>query len=311
MTFIPGFSAVAHKVGARGGHSGENPRFCYAYWLRLVSFMDRWGFPIPQDGVAELGPGRSFGIGLCALLSGMRSYIALDVQPLHDAKLDRTTLETLIGLFKSREPIPAEKEFPQIQIPVRSLEFPNHVFDPGKLRWALEESNTESLKESLDHVRPNESTPGRITYYAPWQDGDIGSALSAKFLFSRAVMEHVKDPHRVYSGLSFRFNADTIMLHDIEYHSHGLAPTWDGHYRYPQLIWRIIVGRRPYFLNRLTHKDHLAILEKLGFEILGDIRLDPQERSRGGRQAEARKNRKELEFQIAGGIIIVRKNAPQ
>ena len=60
--------------------SAEDAEFCYSIFLRHYShaaphFTGR-KFPL---AVAELGPGSSFGVGLCSLIFGANAYYALDV----------------------------------------------------------------------------------------------------------------------------------------------------------------------------------------------------------------------------------------
>ncbi len=57
------------------------------------------GFP---DSVAELGPGTGLGVGLCALLSGCKKYLALDVVQHTDQAQSERVLDELLEMFKSR-----------------------------------------------------------------------------------------------------------------------------------------------------------------------------------------------------------------
>ena len=70
-TFVPGvrqlFSSVKEGMGLGRATSA---RYCYSVWLRHVALLarnDLWNYP---RVVAELGPGDSLGVGLCALLCG-------------------------------------------------------------------------------------------------------------------------------------------------------------------------------------------------------------------------------------------------
>ncbi len=58
---------------------------------------------------------------------------------------------------------------------------------------------------------------------------EIQNPLNITFAFSRAVMEHVNNPHIIYRSLNNHLSNGSIMLHDIEFHSHGVTKTLNGH----------------------------------------------------------------------------------
>ena len=60
------------------------------------------------------------------------------------------------------------------------------------------------------------------------------------------------------------------MTHQIDFKCHGKANTWNGHWTYTDLEWKIIVGRRSYLLNRQPHSVHVGLIERSGFGILDD-----------------------------------------
>lgn len=72
------------------------------------------------------------------------------------------------------------------------------------------------------------------------------------------------------------------MSHSIDFSSHGTARTWDGHWTFSDVEWRLIRGRRRYLINRAPYSAHRALLERNGLEIVYEQRtrqpttLDPQ-----------------------------------
>jgi hypothetical protein len=60
------------------------------------------------------------------------------------------------------------------------------------------------------------------------------------------------------------------MSHQIDFRCHGKAAVWNGHWGYSDRLWKIIVGRRPYLLNREPHSAHLRYIARNGFSILED-----------------------------------------
>lgn len=58
------------------------------------------------------------------------------------------------------------------------------------------------------------------------------------------------------------------MSHQIDYRSHGKADEWNGHWTYSDAAWKVVVGRRPYLLNRAPHSEHVRLLREAGFDIV-------------------------------------------
>ncbi len=58
------------------------------------------------------------------------------------------------------------------------------------------------------------------------------------------------------------------LSHQIDFKSHGTAKSWNGHWLYPDLLWKIIRGRRPYLLNREPYSVHKQLLAQAGFTVL-------------------------------------------
>ena len=53
-----------------------------------------------------------------------------------------------------------------------------------------------------------------------------------------------------------------MMTHQIDFSSHGLSEIWNGHWSYPELMWRITEGKRPFLINRQPHSVHINLLKK-------------------------------------------------
>lgn len=62
------------------------------------------------------------------------------------------------------------------------------------------------------------------------------------------------------------------MSHEIDFRSHNTAKKWNGHWAYSDFAWKLIKGKRPYFINRQPHSAHIDIPKKNGFELVCDIR---------------------------------------
>ena len=99
---------------------------------------------------------------------------------------------------------------------------------------------------------------------------------------SQAVLEHVDDIDAVYASMRGWLGASGWMSHQIDFRSHGTADAWNGHWTYSEGLWRLMRGRRAYFINRRPYSDHVLMLNKYGFRIVSEQKSQgpPLERSR-------------------------------
>ena len=62
------------------------------------------------------------------------------------------------------------------------------------------------------------------------------------------------------------------MSHDIDFKSMGSADTWYGHWEYSDLEWKIIKGRKKFYINREPYSTHINLLRKNNFKIVSEIK---------------------------------------
>jgi SAM-dependent methyltransferase len=243
-------------------------RYCYSVWLRHL-ILGRAHAPhaaVPAIA-AELGPGDSIGIGLAALLSGVEKYYALDLVRYSDLTKNLSIFEELAGLFKSRARVPAEDEFPFLLPKLANYGFPHHLLDSARLDGALRRERIAEIKSSIERA---ESAHSMIIYQAPWSDAAVIRKQSVDLIYSQAVLEHVDNLYAVYETMHRWLKPDGTMSHQIDFKCHGKADTWNGHWTYSDLAWKLVVGRRPYLLNRAPHSEHVRLLQTSGFRIVSD-----------------------------------------
>jgi SAM-dependent methyltransferase len=267
-TYIPGYRAMR----ATGGT--DSARYCYTVWLRHLILANAGAarLGVPRVG-AELGPGDSVGIGLAALLSGAEQYYAFDVVAYPDLRRNLAVFEGLLELFRERAPLPAEGEFADMQPRVPDTRFPTTLLEETRMGASLAPERVASIRASLE----NPAAPGsRVVYRAPWTDDARIESGSVDYIFSQAVLEHVVDLPAVYAAMRRWLKPDGLMSHQIDYRCHGKADRWNGHWGDSDLTWRVVVGRRPYLLNRLWHAEQMRLLHQAGFKLLSETReADP------------------------------------
>jgi len=260
-SFVPG----VRRFMVRGTGGTCSARYCYTVWLRHLVKADAAGIPTVQSCVAELGPGDSLGVGLAALLSGATGYVALDAKPHANPQQNLTVFEELVELFRRREPIPDDVEFPLVRPRLQDYRFPSHILSDDRLSSALCASRIEAIRAAILGAQ----TSGiRLDYRAPWTDPSVVVSGSVDFLFSQAVLEHVEDLERTYKAMRAWVKPSGFLSHSIDFTSHDTTRSWNGHWTLNDPAWKIVRGTRPYFINRGPLSRHLALLSKYGFALL-------------------------------------------
>lgn len=263
LTYIPFVS----KLTQRKTGGTISARYCYSIWLRHIVMAKKNGLnPFPKV-IAELGPGDSIGIGLAALIGGSERYYAFDVVETINANRNLKIFEELVELFKNKSQIPDENEFPSAKPQLEIYNFPDEIYTEDMLRNLLSVSRLNKIRYSIININAEDSV---IHYKVPWGDKNILQKNSIDMIYSQAVLEHVNDLDYTYKAMQDWLKNTGFISHQIDFKSHGLTTEWNGHWKYSDLMWKIIRGKRVHFLNRVPHSIHLEILNKLKFKIICD-----------------------------------------
>lgn len=259
-TFLPG----VNKFYARKTGGTVSARYCYSVWMRHVVFALRNGLPGIPKIVAELGPGESLGMGLAALISGAERYYAFDIIKLINAQKNLKIFDELVSLFKRKERIPDDREFPRVKPLLDSYDFPEEIFTDKILLHLLEEKRIEFLRNSILQV---DGVNSAIQYIVPWYSNKLIQPDSVDMIFSQAVLEHVDELEETYTAMFSWLKPGGVTTHQIDFKCHGLGNRWNEHWGVSDAIWNLMRGRRPYLINREPCETHLSLLKKVGFRI--------------------------------------------
>jgi len=268
-TYLP--KLPAKQAGDSAGY--VSPRYCYSVWLRHLVMAHQGGFSTDPEVVAELGPGDSLGLGLAALLTGATKYYAFDIVAHTNVERNLRLFDELVPLFRAREAIPGELEFPKVHPYLGRYEFPHEILTDSRLARALAPDRVAAIRRALEHMGQTAGGGIEVRYVAYRYDANVMREQSVDMIFSQAVMEHVDDAAETYAALHRWLKPGGFMSHVIDFKSHGTAKTWNGHWAYSDLEWRVIRGRRKFLIsNRLPVSAHINLLREANFDVTRCLR---------------------------------------
>ena len=239
------------------------------YGVKHLTMLYGNGMSTVPNSVAELGPGNSLGVGLAALLSGAKNYFAFDVVAYNDVDLNLRIFERLVQLFRQRAGRPTAG-WPDFDGYLDDGRFPSHILTNSVLDASMDPERIEAIRCAILNIGENHNGIC-IEYVAPWDDADFISRASVDLIISHAVLEHVNDLTSTYETCSLWLKPNGFMSHQIDFRSHGTADDWNGHWAYPELMWKIIFGKRPYLINRQPCSTHTSLVINSGFQMLCDL----------------------------------------
>jgi hypothetical protein len=257
-TWIPLLNLWRRRYSNTGGTNSA--RYCYSVWLRHLVSLSLYGFKIAGTTIGELGPGDSIGTGFAALLSGAHRYFGLDVVPFAEECDLQNVFDELVQLYSIKSPIPDDDEFPHVRPKLRSYNFPNQLIE-----WTEFQSRIERIRtEITGGLKFGEL----IAYRAPWSSTNIIKPSSLDLIFSQSVLEYVSPLEQTYEAIHAWLKPGGFSSNAIDFSAMYLSPYWNGHWAYSDWEWRVVSGRRQFFLNRDPLSKHLVSATSLGFDVL-------------------------------------------
>jgi methyltransferase family protein len=277
LTFIPGVQGL---LPSRGTGGTDSAHYSYGVWLKHLTLLWESGMRSIPGTLAELGPGDSLGIGLAAMLCGVNRYFALDVVRHSSSEANLRILDELVALFESRAERPT-KGWPDFDEYLNDRLFPGHILHDELLKASLSRKRIEAIREALEY--PERRTDGiTVQYMVPWSEDNVIAKDSVDVILSHSVLEHVVDIEKTYRALYSWLKPNGMMSHQIDFESHGLSETWNGYRAYSELLWKLMMGKRPFLINRQPHSVHVELMVKNGFHVICDLtthRIDGIQRS--------------------------------
>lgn len=298
ISYLPGVPESLYR-GTGGTSSAE---YCYCIWMRHLMLAEAAGMRGFPRIVAELGPGDSIGVGMAALLSGAERYVALDAIAHADPAHAGAIFDELVVLLRRRAPIPARDAFPEICLDLPDHGFPSNILPDRHMEAALDNERIAYLREVVTGVRVDS---GVVDYRAPWGTLGIDDAGTVDFLLSNAVMEHVADLPDAYRAMAAWLRPGGLASNQIDFRSHSLFNSWDGHWACPEWLWRLFMGRRAYLLNREPFATHRSLALAAGLDEVAAVRI--QRAAESYKLATRFRDISDEDRRTSGGYLLLRK----
>jgi hypothetical protein len=266
---IKSFLPVRKKYTGTGG--SDSARYCYGAWLRHAITVGEAVPDLRPRVIAELGPGDSLGLGIAALLSGIERYVALDVLAHTNVEANVEILATLTDLFRARADIPGEDEFPELYPRVADRRFPASALTTLDLVPDATDARVEEIRKAIRGSNGSASSSAAMRYLCPWPTASLEPG-SVDLVVSQAVLQDM-DHWTGTDALSVAFEAMSRWLKPGGTMSHQVnlafpdTEHWNQHWAYGELTWKIIRGRRPYYVNRVPASEYLRLCERYGFDV--------------------------------------------
>lgn len=262
LTYVP---ALSDWVPQKSGGHTDSAQYCYGVWMKHLTLLRAHGLTSIPDTVAELGPGESLGVGICALLSGANHYIGLDVLAHSNPVRNQIVFKELVAMFRDRAPNP-DKGWPEFGAYLDERRYPSHILTEDVLRAALDPERLAEIDLAVSV--PSKGAPITAEYKAPWFDPTVIEEATVDLVISHSVLEHVVDLRETYQALYQWLKPGAWMSHQIDFKSHGLSKRWNGYRGCSEGIWKLTLGKRPFMINRAPASMHLKLLQEAGFTIV-------------------------------------------
>jgi SAM-dependent methyltransferase len=263
LTYVPPINDLLPSVAAGGATNSAS--YCYGVWLKHVTLLHAHGMPAVPPVIAELGPGDSLGVGLCALLSGADNYVGLDVVAHSSSESNQTILADLVKRFRERA-ANTDHGWPHFDSWLDARGFPGDILTEETLARALRPERIDAIRRAV--TLPMERDPVTVEYKAPWFDPHVIETDSVDLIVSQSVLEHVDDLAGTYRALYQWLKPGGWMSHQIDFKSHQLSKRWNGYRTCSEGMWTLTVGRRPFLINRQPASVHLRLLQEAGFTLV-------------------------------------------
>jgi hypothetical protein len=300
-----GLKSLIIPFDRRGTGGTVAARYCYSVWLRhLVNLHANGATGFFPKVVAELGPGDSIGIGICTLLTGADVYYGLDMIKHANTERNLQILDELVVLFKNREPIPSEGEYPRVKPYLADYSFPKDILTDELLDKLLVPDRIESIRKAISG---DNSGSIKICYLVPWENYKKPIEHKFDLILSQAVLEHIIRIDHAFGFMHKNLSEKGYMSHQIDYKAHEFSTVWNEHWGFNSFLWKLAMIGRGFPMNRLPHSAYLKLLDKYQFVSINEQQVIDENGLRRNNFKGKFKQFTDSDYKVSGALIQVKK----
>lgn len=285
--------------------AGVTAKYCYCVWLKHMLLVDEiTGAGVPEI-IAELGPGDTIGVGVAALLSGASRYVGIDARRFLNANATLAIAEELVGLFRARNPFPTQG-WSEIRHLLDAESFPSALLPASGNATLLSDDRANTISADLRSALAGRPS-NMIAYRAPFSDPSVVDDNSVDLLISQSVLEHVVDLRQTLASVFRWLKPGAITSHQFDLTSHDIVSGWDEHRRFSDPAWKLVVGRRPFMINRMAYSTVIATFEECGFRVVRADRMQMAPTVPRNNLAQMWRGASDDDLSTYGGYVIAQK----
>ena len=244
----------------------NEPMYFYGVWLKHLAFLPRSSVTVPQN-VIEFGPGNTFAMGVTAILSGARNYVAVEKQNIQSSSVDRYFVRELVQLYRQKVTPTNIDGWPNYESQFRQSRLIESIFADRSQVKSLSPPRIEKIIDALssDQNSQKPSDP-KLVHLQPSRTSLLSSE-SFDLFFSHSVLEHVKNVKRVYQLASHCLCEGGYFSAQIDLSSHRNTLKQNEQWQYRRLHWLLKNVFNSGRIYPIPQKKHLELMLSFPFDI--------------------------------------------
>lgn len=198
---------------------------------------------------------------------GADEYYALDIIGFDDLSDNVAMLDELVSLFRNRSNVPDEDALSATKPNLRSYAFPRHILTDEILEKSLSNKRIEEIKALLMGKKAVQDGEIHIQYIAPYSNMENDFPKRLDYVYSQSVMEYIENLEDTYKIMGKCLAEGGYMSHQIDLSSQGLLKYWNGHWGCSQRLWKSLIAKCTYYINRQPASAHLNAVRNAGLAL--------------------------------------------
>jgi hypothetical protein len=204
----------------------------------------------------------------------------LDIIKFANKERNLEIFNDLLELFRKKEPVPDNTEFPRVKPLLENYSFPSWILTDEILSKSLSEDRINRLRFILQDKNQDSNNELVIKYIVPW--AETNDFPFVDLVFSQAVLQHIENIEDFFKTTSKMLLTGGFSSHEINFSSHGETWEWNGHWAINDKKWKKMKRNIGYSINREPLSRYLkyfndfnfTVVEKIPYQNVSDISIN-------------------------------------